>query len=163
MLTRIRPAFALANWVSIHSRLFGDQIPRRSPGRSPMAKAFGKFVSQLSEFAIGQPDILVPDDDGRPLGIFLRDLVEMPTDRIADEKLVTRTMNIAGNIAGLLLHFRSSQTEDDVSNGGRMPFAALRENRSSYNSDSALGATHQSSGPGIGVFALHRIEPALAF
>lgn len=76
-------------------------------------EAFGKLIGPLPEFGIGQPDILVPDDDGGTVRIFFRDLVQMPADRIADEKLVACTMHITGNRAGLL-HFRSSQTEDDA-------------------------------------------------
>ena len=32
MLTRISPALAVANCVTTHSALFGDQMPTRSPG-----------------------------------------------------------------------------------------------------------------------------------
>ena len=35
MFTRISPALAVANWVSTHSELLGDQMPMRSPGSSP--------------------------------------------------------------------------------------------------------------------------------
>ena len=38
MLTRISPALAVANWVTTHSALFGDQIPIRSPRLRPSAK-----------------------------------------------------------------------------------------------------------------------------
>ena len=37
MFTRISPALAVANCVTTHSALFGDQMPIRSPGSRPSA------------------------------------------------------------------------------------------------------------------------------
>ena len=39
MFTRIRPALAVANCVTIHSALLGDQMPMRSPGFRPIASS----------------------------------------------------------------------------------------------------------------------------
>ena len=36
--TNIKPAFAVANWVKIHSSIFGPQMPTRSPFLRPRAR-----------------------------------------------------------------------------------------------------------------------------
>ena len=48
MLTRISPAFAVANCVTTHSALFGDQMPMRSPGFSPSATSPAANASTFS-------------------------------------------------------------------------------------------------------------------
>ena len=51
MLTRISPAFAVANCVSSHSELLGDQIPTRSPGARPSASSPAASASTRSRSA----------------------------------------------------------------------------------------------------------------
>jgi hypothetical protein len=48
MVTRISPALAAANWVSVHSARLSDQIPMRSPGFIPSPSNPAAKASALS-------------------------------------------------------------------------------------------------------------------
>ena len=73
MLTRISPALAVANWVTTHSALFGDQMPMRSPGSRPSASSPAANASTRSlQLAIAPADVLVADDQRIALAKALR-------------------------------------------------------------------------------------------
>ena len=95
MLTRIRPALALANWVSTHSLLLGDQMPMRSPGcKTERQQPRGQPVNFPLQPRISQPHFLVPHHErraGRPFGAY--GVEELP-DRLADQRLIARTMDV---------------------------------------------------------------------
>ena len=55
MLTRISPALAVANCVSTHSLLLGDQMPTRSPRlEAERQQPGGKLVDAPDELALAQ-------------------------------------------------------------------------------------------------------------
>ena len=66
MLTRMSPAFAVANCVNTHSLLLGDQMPMRSPGSSPrVEQSRGEPIDGLAQLAIAEPHLLMAHDQRR--------------------------------------------------------------------------------------------------
>ena len=68
MLTRISPALAVANWVTTHSALFGDQMPIALAGLQPQRdQAGGERIDLLGQLAIAPAHALLAHDQRRPV------------------------------------------------------------------------------------------------
>ena len=96
MLTRISPALAVANCVTTHSALFGDQMPTRSPGSQPQRQQpGGERVDLVAEFAVGPADALLAHDQPGPVAVSRHRAVEVGADRLAEQRLRGGAMHIA--------------------------------------------------------------------
>ena len=96
MLTRISPALAVANWVTTHSALFGDQMPIRSPGSSPSATSPAAKASTRSPSSRQLQRICwwrTTSASRSPIP--LDDPVEIDADRLADQRRVAGAVDIA--------------------------------------------------------------------
>jgi hypothetical protein len=94
MLTRMSPAFAVANWVMTHSALFGDHTQMRSPRFESKRQEASRRVNPLLQLAIRPADLLVPDDEGLTVRKALDYSVEMHANRITDKWSVARAVYV---------------------------------------------------------------------
>ena len=77
MVTRISPALAAANWVSVHSGRFSDQMPIRSPrSQAEREKARGQRVDAFGKFLPGPAHIMAGRDQRLAIAPALDGLVE---------------------------------------------------------------------------------------
>ena len=87
MLTRISPAFAVANWVTTHSALFSDQMPIRSPALQPQRQQpGGERLRPLDKFAITPAYPLAAHDERGRVGDAGGGAVEVLPDRLAQQR-----------------------------------------------------------------------------
>ena len=99
MLTRISPALAVANWVTTHSALLGDQMPTRSPGCRPKRdQAGGERVDAFGQFRPGPADALLADDQAGAITPTRDGAVEMHPDGVPDHGLIGGAVHVAGRL-----------------------------------------------------------------
>ena len=70
-------------------------MPMRSPGCRPsVEQPGGELVDRLAQLAVAQSHLLVADDERRPRRPFCARGIEELSDRLAEERLVARPMDI---------------------------------------------------------------------
>src|ERR1700680_4798865 len=84
MLTRIAPMAAVANWRTTHSYRLGDQIPIRSPFRTPRGdESSSDHLALVDQFAIAHPTVLVRDHQRLAISETLSGPPQVFKDRLA--------------------------------------------------------------------------------
>ena len=82
---------AVAYCATTHSYRFGDQIPTRSPVRTPRAmNAARGQVDLLPELAVGRPEVLVAHDERLAVAEPLDRPPQVLADRLAEQRDVAR-------------------------------------------------------------------------
>src|SRR6202034_1252046 len=58
-------------------------------------QAGGEFIDLAAQFAVGPPNVLMPDDQRRPVRILVADGVEEPPDGFADQRNFADAIDVA--------------------------------------------------------------------